>query len=298
MDVGIEPAWVEEAARSASLWSYLPKLEELQLLESKIDYKFSSRGLLLEAITHPSQMGAGYCYQRLEFLGDSVLDLLITRHLFKSHKDIGPGELTDLRAASVNNENFAGVSVRYNLHHHLQHGSGALLEQVTAYVESIKSHDVDLPRSSPKSSKVPKVSCHLLFTYHTYSSAPLSLSLSLSPLLSLLAGCLPVLQVLGDIVESIAGAILIDSNLDLDAVWKVFQSLLSPIVTPDNLELPPLRALTELCASRGYFVHTNYTKSSDDIVAELRVQLEGVLLVRQGRDTSKKAAKGRAAALL
>jgi hypothetical protein len=57
-----------------------------------------------------------FCFQRLEFLGDAVLDILLTRHLFLSHNEIGEGELTDLRSASVNNENFAQVSVKYNLH--------------------------------------------------------------------------------------------------------------------------------------------------------------------------------------
>ncbi|KAJ1382263.1 Ribonuclease III domain [Sesbania bispinosa] len=58
-------------------------------------------------------------------------------------------------------------------------------------------------------------------------------------------------KALGDLVESIAGAILIDTKLNLDEVWKVFNPLLSPIVTPDKLELPPLRELNQLCDSLG-----------------------------------------------
>lgn len=61
-------------------------------------------------------------------------------------------------------------------------------------------------------------------------------------------------QALGDVVESIVGAILIDTKLSLDQVWNVFYSLLSPIVTPDKLELPPFRELNELCDSLGHFV--------------------------------------------
>uniref|UniRef100_A0A1D1ZF59 Endoribonuclease Dicer 3a n=1 Tax=Anthurium amnicola TaxID=1678845 RepID=A0A1D1ZF59_9ARAE len=262
MEVDVEPKWVEEAVKSTSLWSFLPKLEEIEVLESKLKYKFSVRGLLLEAITHASQLelDACYCYQRLEFLGDSVLDLLITWHLFKCHKDIDPGELTDLRAASVNNENFARVAVRNKFQHHLQHGSGILLEQVTNYVKAIEQYDDSHPLLPPGSSKVPKV--------------------------------------LGDIVESIAGAVLIDSNLDLDKVWELFEPLLSPIVTPYDLELAPFRELTELCASCGYFISITCSNEGDIVVAELRVQLKDVLLVRQGRDKNGKAAKGSAAILL
>lgn len=74
--------------------------------------------------------------QRLEFLGDSVLDLLITQYLYEMYPDIDPGELTDLRSASVSNENFAQAAVRHNLFPHLQHCSGLLLSQITEYVKS------------------------------------------------------------------------------------------------------------------------------------------------------------------
>ncbi|KAK7273894.1 hypothetical protein RIF29_14961 [Crotalaria pallida] len=86
-------------------------------------------GLLLEPITHLSgkELGIDCYYERLEFLGDSVLDLLITCHLYKSYTYVDPGELTELRSASVSNENFAQVAVRHNLHPHLLHGSELLL---------------------------------------------------------------------------------------------------------------------------------------------------------------------------
>ncbi|CAF5048596.1 unnamed protein product, partial [Rotaria magnacalcarata] len=47
------------------------------------------------------------CYQRLEFLGDAVLDYVITRYLYEHPKRHSPGELTDLRSALVNNNIFA-----------------------------------------------------------------------------------------------------------------------------------------------------------------------------------------------
>ncbi|KAL0407819.1 UNVERIFIED_CONTAM: Endoribonuclease Dicer3 [Sesamum radiatum] len=84
-------------------------------------------------------------------------------------------------------------------------------------------------------------------------------------------------KVLGDLVESIAGAILIDSRLNLDEVWKVFKPLLSPIVTPDKLELPPSRELMELCDSLGYFIKEHFTADGDIVRAELKLQLEDVL---------------------
>ena len=93
--------------------------------------KFQNKGFLVEAITHASRPSSGVsCYQRLEFVGDAVLDHLITKHLFFTYTDLPPGRLTDLRAAAVNNENFARVAVKRKLHVHLRHGSSALETQV------------------------------------------------------------------------------------------------------------------------------------------------------------------------
>lgn len=62
-----------------------------------------------------------------------MLDVLITQHLYHSHTDVDPGELTDLRSAAVSNESFARAAVRRNLHPHLQHCSGLLLSHITGY---------------------------------------------------------------------------------------------------------------------------------------------------------------------
>ncbi|PSS19311.1 Endoribonuclease Dicer 3a like [Actinidia chinensis var. chinensis] len=257
IDAELDPSLVDEAIRTASLHSYIPKAKEIEVLESKLSYKFSIKGLLLEAITHASEqeLGVSYCYQRLEFLGDSVLDILITWHLYQSHTEIDPGELTDLRSASVNNDNFAHAAVKRDLHQHLQHCSGFLLGQITEYVKSVA--DSQATTKSFQSMNAPKA--------------------------------------LGDVVESIAGAILIDTKLNLDEVWRIFKPLLSPIVTPDKLELPPLRELIELCDSLGYFIKETCIKNGEMVHAELRLQLKDVLLLGEGFGHNRKSAKGQAA---
>lgn len=77
--------------------------------------------------------------QRLEFLGDAVLDILVTRHLYDNHREVDPGLLTDMRSASVNNDNFALAAVRRNLHPHLQHASSFLENQISAFVNLVSS---------------------------------------------------------------------------------------------------------------------------------------------------------------
>lgn len=92
-----------------------------------------------------------------------MLDILITWHLYQSHTEIDPGELTDLRSASVNNENFAHAAVRRNLHPHLQHSSGFLADQIKDYVKSVDdshvksvddSHSITKPFQSVNGPKV------------------------------------------------------------------------------------------------------------------------------------------------
>ncbi|KAF6156089.1 hypothetical protein GIB67_007464 [Kingdonia uniflora] len=312
IDAEVEPDLVEKVISTAALRCYTPAAnDELELLESKLHYKFSNKGLLLEAITHASgqELGINYCYQtflehavklltqfygdipshpvppspdieltveideildsclnvvghvefsirwRLEFLGDSVLDILVTWYLFQNHTEIEPGELTDLRSACVMNENFAEAAIRHNLQDHLHHSSGLLLEQITEYKNAIS--DVHQRTKSLGKMKYPKA--------------------------------------LGDLVESIAGAILVDTKLHLDKVRQIFLPLLSPIVTPEKLELAPLRELNELCSHLGYFVKETLMPKGDMVHAELQLQLENCLLIGKGCERNKKAARGEAA---
>ncbi|KAJ4764395.1 Protein Dicer [Rhynchospora pubera] len=263
LDNDIDPVIREEAIlnaiKTASLRDYAPKIDEIKMIEEKIGYEYSVKGLLLEAIMHPTQQDSAitYCYQRLEFLGDSVLDILITSHLYEKYTDVDPGELTDLRSASVNNGTFAQAAVEHKLHVHLQHGSELLLQQITSYVgalgEYLNSPD---PENTPP--KGPKV--------------------------------------LGDIVESIIGAILIDTKFNLNKVWEIVQLLLSPLVTPESLEFPPFRELSELCSQEGYPLVTKCVKNKDGIVtAVLQVQLPDLRVTRTEKEKNTKEAKGKAA---
>lgn len=93
--------------------------------------------------------------QRLEFLGDSVLDLLITRHLYQSYDTLEPGELTDLRSVSVNNESFAQMALRHKLEPHLQHLSALLRTQIKEYADSFNG--ADEKSRSIQATKGPKV---------------------------------------------------------------------------------------------------------------------------------------------
>ena len=76
--------------------------------------------------------------QRLEFLGDSVLDYLITKHLYGEYPNLSPGLLTDMRSASVNNECYAQVAAKSNLHKHVLHASHDLHKHISRTVSEFE----------------------------------------------------------------------------------------------------------------------------------------------------------------
>ncbi len=84
-------------------------------------------GLLDRALTHRSwayEHGGLPTNERLEFLGDSVLGVVVTEHLFRAHPDLSEGRLAKLRAAVVNARALAGVARRIELGQHIKLGRG------------------------------------------------------------------------------------------------------------------------------------------------------------------------------
>lgn len=78
--------------------------DKLHILEEKIGYKFKNSSFLLRAITHSSSLPEGrgkVSYERLEYLGDAVLELLVTSLLFLSYPNANEGQMTRIRAAVV-----------------------------------------------------------------------------------------------------------------------------------------------------------------------------------------------------
>lgn len=74
-------------------------------LEKNIGYTFKNEALLARALTHSSYANevksSSGSYERLEFLGDSVLSLVIAEYIFKNYRDLPEGDLTRMRASVV-----------------------------------------------------------------------------------------------------------------------------------------------------------------------------------------------------
>ncbi|XP_074663232.1 endoribonuclease Dicer-S-like [Tubulanus polymorphus] len=199
-------------------------LDGFEAFEAKINYTFKDRAYLLQAFTHASfhYNTITDCYQRLEFLGDAILDYVITRHLFQDSKKHSPGVLTDLRSALVNNNIFAALAVKWDFHKYFKAVSPQLFHVINEFVQWQKEKmndeitvDEFLDSDSDESSEEEDIE---------------------------------IPKALGDIFESVAGAIYLDSGMDLETVWKVYFHMMRPQIEmfTSNIPKSPVRELLEL----------------------------------------------------
>ncbi len=97
--------------------------EDYSELEKRIGYTFHDKKLLKRAFIH-SSADVGESYERLEFLGDAVLALAVSEHLFFERPEDKEGDLTKCRAALVNETALAEVARRLDLSGYLILGRG------------------------------------------------------------------------------------------------------------------------------------------------------------------------------
>ena len=79
--------------------------KNIQTLEEQLDYTFENKELIIEALTHKSYKQP-YDNERLEFLGDAVMDLIVGEYLFKKFPKSDEGKLSKIRASLVNELGF------------------------------------------------------------------------------------------------------------------------------------------------------------------------------------------------
>jgi endoribonuclease Dicer len=186
---------------------------KLDHLEEITGYRFRNPLLVIEALTHASEPNSTVpCYQRLEFLGDGILDFLVVNYLFHKYPDYEPGRMTDIKDGCVNNRVLGAMCLEMGLNKHIIHFSSKLMGAITQFareVELIKDSGEDIGE------------------YWSDLDVP---------------------KVLSDVVESVLGAIFVDSGFDFDTVQKSFNFFMIPFfdkyVQPDILKVHPLKTLT------------------------------------------------------
>lgn len=238
-------------------------------VEKIIRYKFKRRHLLMCALTHGSYVSKGNLdsrtmgesCERLEFLGDAVVDFFAVLYLFENNKSADPGKLTELKGKVVSNETFARVSLKLGLDKYLIHRSPSLHVLINKFKEVV---DLDNP--------------HIAEEEMTKHAAP---------------------KALGDLFEAIIGAIFVDSGLS--TVMRVCMELLKETIDykthPANRKLHPQSVLlhyvqTELGISTGALVKAPYMKVSKSGDGEYKCIAYFVgVAIGVGKSSNKKRAQ-------
>ncbi len=84
---------------------------DLSELEEIIGHKFKNRALLVKALTHASSTTEPFTdNERMELLGDAVLEMAVTEHLYRTFTRLGEGDLTKIRSGIVNTEALAALA--------------------------------------------------------------------------------------------------------------------------------------------------------------------------------------------
>ena len=96
---------------------------DLKQCMDRLGYRFQNEGLLCRALTHSSmaveQHRMGEDNERLEYLGDAVLEHLVSRHLFDAHPEMREGALTRLRSSLVCESALSAAARRLGLNEHI-----------------------------------------------------------------------------------------------------------------------------------------------------------------------------------
>ncbi|XP_057473108.1 ribonuclease 3-like protein 2 isoform X1 [Actinidia eriantha] len=188
---------------------------------------------LLEEALTHSSYTNSPSYHRLAFLGDAALGLAVSNFMFLEYPDLDQGQLTLLRSANVSTEKLARVAVHHSLHRFFRRNAADLDEKVRDFALAVQEEEDTV-------------------VYGGTVLAP---------------------KVLADIVESVAAAIYVDCQYDLQALWVVFRDLLEPIVTLEILQQQPqpVTMLFELCQQNSWQVDIKHWRKGEKDVASVYV---------------------------
>ncbi|GJJ70535.1 endoribonuclease Dicer [Entomortierella parvispora] len=216
------------------------QIQSLNAVERTIGYKFKNPDLFFEAMTHASHIRAdSVCYQRLEFLGDAVLDFQVVRYYYHKYSTAPPGVITLIKDASVNNQILGALCLQWELHPYLVHYSPSLIHAIARAAVTVEAKKERGETSGEYWSDI----------------------------------IMP--KVLGDLVESTLGAVFVDSGFNFEVVSDLFDRLIRPfldkhvnfesiVVHPNKLLLETLQALG--CLSFEFEHSKSATLSQSDQV--------------------------------
>lgn len=190
------PAWQSAPASAA------PRAA-VESIYQATGYRFQWPMLLRSAFKHPSYPYETIpSYQRLEFLGDALLDLVIVDYLFQRFPDADPQWMTEHKMAMTSNHFFGCLCVQIGLQRHLLMTTSALVGQLRDFVEELEL----AKEQAVLEAKANGVEARRDFWLAT-SHPPKALS---------------------DMLESLVGAMFVDSGYDYGVVRRFFATFIQP----------------------------------------------------------------------
>ncbi|PPQ64716.1 hypothetical protein CVT24_008343 [Panaeolus cyanescens] len=238
-------------------------------IESIIGHKFIRPHLLAQAMTHSSIQGyEATSYERLEFLGDAILDFMVIRHIFDRDQQLAPGALTMLKAcgAMVSNAALGAVCVWSGLDQHL-------LFESLQLEGSIQEYKVDLKSKQDEEYQLAKQEGRSPGQYWLGIEPPKALS---------------------DVMESIIGAVYISDNFSPTGAEAVFDNVLKPFydqhIRLQTLSHHPTKILLEILQAQGCH-QFEITKEKLDSKAHSDVIVHDVILASADDTTQVSAAR-------
>ncbi|CAF2152130.1 unnamed protein product [Rotaria magnacalcarata] len=251
-------------------------------IETKIQYVFKNKAYLIAAFTHPSNYANRItdCYERLEFLGDALLDFLVTRHVFVNYnQNVTPGKVTDIRQDLSNNGRLAYILVACDLHKKILHNSTDMFSQISSY-----AGDEDLFPKDQSTDEYLSKWMNLAYLNKRKTS------ISIYDLDQWADSTAP--KALADVFEALVGAIFLDSGNCLATVWRVIEPLLRKYIDQSIIH-PNLNSIRSFSEHGGKLIKESIDKGGDTQMAVCIVQMPNGSLF-EGRDVNKKLAKANA----
>ncbi|KAJ7228751.1 hypothetical protein GGX14DRAFT_346266 [Mycena pura] len=196
----------------------------LESVETMINCKVKHPHLLAQALTHASVSAfERVSYERLEFLGDAILEFLIVRHIFERNRQLLPGSMTVLKGAMASNSALAAVCISSGLYKHLLLAT-SLYPVVANYMEKLRAKQTEEYELARAEKRNPG-------QYWQEIESP---------------------KVLSDVVESVIGAIYVSD--DMAAVEALFNTMLKPFydkhITLKTVAHHPTKILFELVQTK------------------------------------------------
>jgi len=220
-------------------------------LEQNLGYTFRDRAYLLQALTHPSNPTNRLtgCYQELEFIGDAILDFLISAYIFEHKTRMTPGQLTDLRSALVNNTTLACICVRHKFNFFILAENALLSESIQKFVQFQESQNHKVTNQ-----------VRILMEERDLQPEPLDSDdeMEFAEAAEEVKGSeaevgefnishnVDVPKALGDVMEALIAAVYLDCR-SLETTWKVIYRLFEPelVEFSRNVPINPIRQLEE-----------------------------------------------------